>query len=97
MRIGNPHMGWCSVERLQGWWHWASHKGGGRGQREVEKRGIQLGHVRRGRVWGRGGVALDKHGLVAVGGGAPYHVINSLFWTGGGGGQRHRQAGVRGH
>ena len=52
MRIGNPHMGWCSVERLQGWWHWASHKGGGRGQREVEKRGIQLGHVQRGRVWG---------------------------------------------
>ena len=67
MRIGNPHMGWCSVERLHEWWHWASHKGGGRGQREVEKRGIQLGHVRRGRVWGRGGVALDKHGLVAVG------------------------------
>lgn len=30
------------------------------------KRGIQLGHVQRGRVWGRGGVALDKHGLVAV-------------------------------
>ena len=60
MRIGNPHMGWCSVERLHEWWHWASHKGGGRGQREVEKRGIQLGHVRRGRVWGRGGVALRQ-------------------------------------
>ena len=30
------------------------------------KRGIQLGHVQRGRVWGRGGVALDKRGLVVV-------------------------------
>ena len=49
-------------------------------------------------MWGRGGVTLDKHGLVVVVGGAPYHVINSLFWTGGGGGgQRHRQVGVIGH
>lgn len=80
MRIGNPHMGWCSVERLHEWWHWASHKGGGRGQREVEKRGIQLGHVRRGRVWGarwsglEAGAAWWQWGWLA-----PYHVTNSLW------------------
>ena len=58
-----PHAGWCSVERLHEKWHLASHKGGGRG--DVE-RGTQLGNVRRGKVWGQGGVALDKHGLVGV-------------------------------
>ena len=43
---------------------------------------MQLGNVQRGKVLGRGGVALN----------------NSLCCTaGGGGGQRHRQVGVIGH
>ena len=28
--------------------------------------GIQLGNVLRGKVWGQGGLALDKHVLVGV-------------------------------
>ena len=57
------------------------------------ERGIQLGNVRRGKVLGRGGVALEKRGLVAV----ELACSSSLFWTGGVGGQRLRQVGVIGH
>ena len=42
---------------------------------------------------GRGGVALEKRGLVA----GELACSSSLFWTGGVGGQRLRQVGVIGH